>query len=175
MNTQSVSRCCLHIRPWFLYQRIHFFWGSNFWHNWSFTFATDFSIGMVDQVSAESTHYTNHFAAAPWILRWFAEWIVRKKQALRSKVQRWSESCIVHLSFSRIPDPTHGKLRILDVHCLWNCLPWHLQQYSTVLQVYIVRSMPFFFFSWTEKRPMSQRKYFLRNSSPFQNSKKKSS
>ena len=55
--------------------------------------------------------------------------------ALRSKNPHWSESYIVHFSFSGIPNPTHWKLWSMDLRCLRNWQPWHPQLYSAVLHV----------------------------------------
>ena len=68
--------------------------GSNFWHNRSFTFATDFCMLKCDWPGVSWVNSSQHFATAPKKLRQFAEWIVRNKSsAFEDSALRW----IVHI------------------------------------------------------------------------------
>ena len=121
---------------------------------------------MIDQVLSDSIHHTNsRLLRRYWadLQNWSCE-----VEALRSNVQRWSESYIVHLSFSRIPDPKHWKLGILDVRCPWNWHPWHLQYYS--LQVCHCAFHTIFHLLLDREKTNVPTETFLRNPSTLQNS-----
>ena len=155
MNKQSVP-CCLNICPECLYQGIHFLPPFEITDR-SPSRRISRCLGTIDQVSPESTRQTkSQHLRDTELICWMN---CAKLRAQRSKFPRFSCTSCPFL----FKDARSNALEARNTGC-----PLSLKLSTMTSAVVfrfpfrfvVVRSVPFFFVSWSEKRPMSNQKSF---------------